>query len=102
MTQCSNGPAPPDSNPAGTCMMRSAKQLLLLSFASFAGTFALRLVFLRNVGPVSWDETPPQNGALEAAFLLLSIENIAAIVFAITLVLLTANWIKHVLADMAH
>jgi hypothetical protein len=97
MTRRPNGLAPPNLNHAGTCMTRSTQQLLLPSFAIFAGAFALRLAFFWDVKPVSWDETPPQNGALEAAFLLLSIENIAAIVCAITLVLLIANSIKRVL-----
>jgi hypothetical protein len=32
-----------------------------------------------NVKPIGWSDERPQNGALEMAFLLLSIENIAAL-----------------------
>jgi hypothetical protein len=53
-------------------MARSAVRLLLLSLvlsrASVAVAFALRRIFFSDVKPVSWDETPPQNGALEARF----------------------------------
>jgi hypothetical protein len=86
MTQLPKRPALPDPRGAAANMARSAVRLLLLSLASFAVAFALRRIFFSDVKPVSWDETPPQTGALEAAFLLLSIENVAAVVAAIALV----------------
>ena len=74
--------------------MRAATRLLLLSLLVFAAALSARLVFFRDVKPVSWDREPPQNGALEAAFLLLSIENVAAVVAAIALALLVTLWLK--------
>ena len=65
--------------------LRGAIDLLLLSLAAFAAAFVTRHMLLWDVMPVSWDNESPQNGALEAAYLLLSIENIAAIVAAIAL-----------------
>ena len=66
--------------------LRAAIELLLLSVATFAAAFVTRRMLLWDVKPVSWDSEPPQNGALEAAYLLLSIENIAAVVATIALV----------------
>ena len=86
---------PPSLNPQSKSrvMIRYAIHLLLLSLASFAVAFALRRAFFWDIKPVSWDYTPPQNGALEAAFLLLSIENISAVVSAIAIVFVTMTWL---------
>ena len=65
--------------------MRSAIKLCVMSFTVFAVALATRRIFLWDVMPVSWDQEPPQTGALEAAFLLRSIENIAAAVAIIAL-----------------
>ena len=73
---------------------RAALLLLVSSVAVFAAAFALRRAFFWDIKPVSWDNPPPQNGALEAAFLLLSIENVAAIVAAITLVFAVVSWLR--------
>jgi nitrogen fixation-related uncharacterized protein len=75
-------------------MIRHVERLLLLSLAVFAAAFALRRAFFWDIKPPSFDYTPPQNGALEAAFLLLSIENVAAIVAAIAIVFVAAMWWK--------
>jgi hypothetical protein len=77
-----------------TATMRYAIHLLLVSVLSFAVAFGLRRAFFWDIKPVSWDETPPQNGALEAAFLLLSIENVSAVVAAIALVYVAVTWSK--------
>jgi len=82
------------SKAAGAEIMRHAEYLLLLSLMVFAAAFALRRAFFWDVKPISWDYTPPQNGALEAAFLLLSIENIAAVVSAIAIVFIIGMWWK--------
>jgi hypothetical protein len=74
--------------------MRAALELLLLSLVTFAAAFVIRWMFLWDVKPVSWDYEPPSNGALDAAFLLLSIENIAAVVAAISVACLGALLIK--------
>ncbi len=56
----------------------------------FAVAFALRRAFLWNVTPVSWDQEPQSLWALGLAFLLRSIENIAAAVGVITLMVAAA------------
>lgn len=78
--------------------MRAAARLLLLSVVVFAAAFSARRVFFWDVKPVSWDQEPPQNGALEAAFLLLSIENVAAVVATITLAGIVALWLRRSVA----
>ena len=81
-------------------MIRSALKLGFAEIAVFALAFAARRLFFADVMPVSWDHEPPQNGALEAAFLLLSIENVAAVVAAIALTLGVALWIKRAVQVM--
>ena len=93
MTQSPSQPAPSGAKPA-TPMARYVLHLLLLSLLSFAAAFALRRGFFWDIKPVSWDETPPQNGALEAAFLLLTIENVAGVVAAIAAVFVVVTWVK--------
>ena len=65
--------------------MRAAKKVLVLGLMTFAVAFAIRRMFFWDVVPLSWDQPEPRTGALEAAFLLLSIENLAAVVAAIAL-----------------
>jgi hypothetical protein len=60
--------------------MRAAIAMFILNTVTFSAAFVTRRMFLWDVRPVSWDYDPPQNGALELAYLLLSIENMAAIV----------------------
>ncbi len=88
--------APPSLDPPSqrAVTMRYAIHLLLFSLASVAVAFALRRAFFWDIKPVSWDYTPPQNGALEAAFLLLSIENVAGVVAAIAFVYVAVTWSK--------
>jgi hypothetical protein len=74
--------------------MRPVAKLLLMSVLTFAAAFATRRTFFWDVRPVSWDYEPPQTGVLEMAYLLLSIENIAAVVGVIALVLLITLWIN--------
>ena len=78
----------------GGAVVPYAAHLLLLSVASFAIAFALRRAFFWHIKPISWDETPPQNGALEAAFLLMTIENIAGVVAAIAIVFIVVIWVR--------
>jgi hypothetical protein len=66
--------------------LRLIVKFLTLSVAVFLVAFAIRWAFFWDIKPVSWDYEPPQNGALEAAFFLLSVENIAAVVAAIAVV----------------
>jgi hypothetical protein len=48
--------------------------------------FGLRRSFFWDVTPVSWDQEPQSLWALGAAFLLRSLENIAAAVAGLTLI----------------
>jgi hypothetical protein len=74
--------------------MRAAIKLLLLSLVTFAAAFVVRRTLFWDVTPISWDHEAPQGGALEMAFLLLSIENIAGVVAALALVSLVALWVR--------
>lgn len=82
--------------------MRAAVEILILSLAVFAAAFVTRRMFLWDVMPVSWDQEPPQNGALEAAYLLLSIENVAGIVAAIALAMAVTLWLRRRWRNRAH
>jgi hypothetical protein len=66
--------------------LRAAIELFVFSLVIYAAAIVTRHMFLWDVKPVSWDQEPPQNGTLEAAFMLSSIENVAAILAAIALV----------------
>ncbi len=59
--------------------------MALLSAAIFAAALLTRWAFLWDIRPISWDYSPPTSAALDAAFLLLSIENVAAVVAVISL-----------------
>jgi hypothetical protein len=93
MTQLPNQPASASVKPA-PCVTRYVLHLLLLSLLSFVAAFALRRGFFWDIKPVSWTDTPPQNGALEAAFLLLTIENVAGVVAAIAGVFVVVTWVQ--------
>jgi len=84
---------PKYSNQGKMASMRAVIKLLLLSLLTFAATFAARRVFFWDVMPVSWSEDPSPTGALMTAYLLLSLENVAAAVAAIALVVGLALWI---------
>ena len=74
--------------------MRASIELLFLSLLTFAATFGLRRAFFWDVMPVSPDQEPPRTGALEAAYLLLTVEYIAAVVAIIALALAFTLLIK--------
>ena len=82
--------------------MRAAVEILILSVAVFAAAFVTRRMFLWDVMPVSWDQEPPQSGALEAAYFLLSVENLAAIVAAIALAMIVTLWVRRRSRNRAH
>lgn len=65
--------------------VRVALKLLVVSLLVFAVAFTVRRTFLGNVMPVSWDQEPQSLWALGLAFLLRSIENLAAVVAAMAL-----------------
>jgi hypothetical protein len=64
----------------------TALKLFGLALIVFAVAFGLRRSFFWNVTPVSWDQEPQSLFALGAAFLLRSLENIAAVVAGLTLI----------------
>ena len=64
----------------------TALKLFVLALIVFAVAFGLRRTFLWDVTPVSWDQEPQSLFALGAAFLLRSLENIAAVVAGLTLI----------------
>lgn len=66
--------------------VRTALKLFALALIVFAVAFGLRRTFLWDVTPVSWDQEPQSLWALGAAFLLRSLENIAAVVAGLTLI----------------
>lgn len=66
-------------------MRAAVAKLLVLSFAAFAIAFIVRWLFFWDVTPLSWEQKPPHVGVLATAFLLLSIQNIAAVVIAMAL-----------------
>lgn len=76
--------------------MRASIKLLFLGLLTFAAAFGLRRAFFWDVMPVSPDQELPRTGALETAYLLLTIEYIAAVVAVIGLVfaftLLIKGW----------
>jgi hypothetical protein len=59
--------------------------MLALAVLAFAAALALRWAFLWDIAPVPWEEHPQAVWALEAAFLLRTVENVAAIVAVIVL-----------------
>lgn len=66
--------------------MRAAViKLAILGLVIFAVAFVIRRLFFWDVTPLSWDQELPATGALETAFLLLSIQNVAAVVAVLAL-----------------
>ena len=75
-------------------MVRLALKVLVLSLFVLAAAFALRRAFLWEVMPVSWHQPPQPSLALQAAFLLRTIENLAVIVGAIALGAACLFWVR--------
>jgi len=65
-------------------------KLFALALIVFAVAFGLRRIFFWDVVPVSWDQEPQSLWALGAAFLLRSLENVAAVVAGLALVVAAA------------
>jgi hypothetical protein len=68
--------------------------LLALCAAVFAAAFAVQRIFFSDVVPIAWAEEPQALWAIEGAFLLRAIENIAAIVAAIVLIIAGLRWVR--------
>jgi hypothetical protein len=72
--------------------IRAMLKLFVLALIVFAVSFGLRRAFFWNVTPVSWDQDPQSLWALGAAFLLHSVENIAAVVGILALAVALVSW----------
>jgi hypothetical protein len=64
----------------------NALKLFGVALIVFAVAFSLRRTFFWDVTPVSWDQEPQSLWALGAAFLLRTLENVAAVVAVLTLI----------------
>jgi hypothetical protein len=74
--------------------IRSMLRLLVLALIAFAGAYGLRRAFFWDVTPVSWDQDPTSLWALGSAFLLRSVENLAAFVAALSLIVAFTLWLR--------
>jgi hypothetical protein len=72
-------------------LLRATAEVLVFSLVTFAAAFAARFLFFWDIKPAQgFGDDPPPSNAVEAAFLLLSIENTAVVVAAIALVSMLA------------
>ena len=60
-------------------------KVFVFALIVFTVAFGLRRAFLWDVAPVSWEQEPQSLWALGVAYLLCTLENIAAIVAGLTL-----------------
>jgi hypothetical protein len=72
----------------------TALRFLLLSLAAWAVAFAVRQAVVPNIVPIAWADEPQPLWAVEAAFLLRAVENIAAAVTVVAIIILVARWIE--------
>jgi hypothetical protein len=82
--------------------MRAAVKILLGSLVTFAAAWGALRVFFSDVKPVAWGEAAQSSVRLETAFLLLTIENLAAVVAAIALASLLILWARSYRALSSH
>jgi hypothetical protein len=64
----------------------NALKLFALALIVLGVAFGLRRAFLWDVTPVSWDQEPQSLWALGAAFLLRTLENVAALMAGLSLI----------------
>ena len=69
----------------------NALKLFGIALIVLAVAFSLRRTFFWDVTPVSWDQEPQSLWALGAAFLLRTLENVAAVVAVLTLIVAGAT-----------
>jgi len=72
----------------------TALKFLLLSLAAWAVAFAVRQAFVPHIVPIAWADEPQPLWAVEAAFLLRAVENIAAAVTIVAIINLAARCIE--------
>lgn len=68
-------------------------QAVVFEFADVCRRFRRSPGIFSDVMPVSWEQETPQAGALVTAYLLLTIENVAAIMAVIALVFMCTLWV---------
>jgi hypothetical protein len=66
--------------------IRTLLKLSVVALMVFAAAIGIRCSFFGNVMPIAPDQDPQSLWALGAAFLLRSVENIAAVVAALSLI----------------
>jgi hypothetical protein len=69
----------------------NALKLFALAVIVLGAAFGLRRAFFWDVTPVSWDQEPQSPWALGAAFLLRTLENVAAVVAGLSLIVAGAS-----------
>jgi hypothetical protein len=74
--------------------MRGPVTMLALLGALYVLATATRRLFLAGVKPIADAEAGQSVWVLDAAFLVRSVENIAALGFAILLIIVLAQWIR--------
>jgi hypothetical protein len=74
--------------------MRGSATMLVLLAAVYVLAAATRRLFLSGVVPIADEQAPQSWWMLDAAFLVRSAENIAALGFAILLIIVLARWIR--------
>jgi hypothetical protein len=74
--------------------IRSMLRLFVLALIVFGVALGLRRAFFFDVTPVSLDQDPTSLWALGSAFLLLSVENLAAVVAALSLIIAFTLWLR--------
>ena len=72
--------------------MRATGKLLIGCIVLWAGSFSIRHAFLADIVPIADDQGRQSTLALEAAFLLVTLENIALFGAAILAVMTIASW----------
>lgn len=74
--------------------MRGTITMLVILGALYLAATGTRRLFLADVMPIAAEEAPQSMWALDAAFLLRSLENIAILGFAIVLIAVVLQWIR--------
>jgi hypothetical protein len=74
--------------------MRSSVAFLAIFGALYLAATGTRRLFLSDVTPIGYADAPQSMWALDAAFLLRSLENIALLGFAALVVIAISQWIR--------
>jgi hypothetical protein len=72
----------------------SAMKILFMSTAVYLLALAAQHIIVPNIVPIAWAQEPQPLWAVQVAFLLVSIENTAAFVALIVLMLVAARWVQ--------